>query len=65
MSDEPATLTTTRAHGFAAGDRVVLTGQWAPWYKRLWRRLPRWLTRYRPPTYTISSVSETTLEIHP
>jgi hypothetical protein len=55
----PATITTSFPHGIRAGDVVSLTGAYRPWWLRLWH----WITRYKAPVFTVTSVSETTFDV--
>lgn len=56
----PATITCS-GHGLQPGDLLTITGMWQPWYVRFWR----WLTRYKPPAYRVSDVTQSTLNIEP
>ncbi len=57
------TLTTAQAHSYIEGDRVEISTQ----DMRVWKRLWHWLTFRSPPilrrTYTIMSITNTTINI--
>lgn len=57
--NESTVITTSSGHGLTAGMRVVLTDIRAPWYVRIWR----FVTRYKPPSYTVRDVTATTFTI--
>lgn len=55
---DPAKITSA-SHGFERGEMTIISGLSVRWYKRLWR----WLIRYKPPVYKIVRVDEDTFEI--
>lgn len=46
-------------YGLRAGQWIVLHHAKPRWWVRLWR----WLTRYKPPAFIITNVTETTFTI--